>query len=81
MLVQRKRTKRKDSQSLVPLAAECPALLIKSRRLGMSYPYGVLGRVVILLFAALLGCVKWHKKQKLFIFLNPFFHAGLDIIK
>jgi hypothetical protein len=37
-LFAQKRTK-KGSQSLVPLSAEFPALLIKSRLLGKSYPF------------------------------------------
>ena len=40
---------------------DCPVLLEKSRRLGMSL---TLRRVVILLFPALLGCVIWHPPDK-----------------
>jgi hypothetical protein len=58
LLVQRKRTKRKDSRSLGPALRDGPVLLIKSGRFGKSLS---LRRSFFPLFSALLGGVKWQK--------------------
>ena len=55
-----------------------PVLLAISRHLGKSL---TLRRVVYLLFAALLGCVKWQgKNSPLFLFTNKILAARIRLL-
>ena len=65
LLVQRKRTKRKDSLSLSPLKWTSLCCSQKADA-SESRTLTVLRRDVFLLFDPLLGCVKWHLKNLMF---------------
>jgi len=62
-LPKRKRTKKKGQPITWPRFAWLPSLLAKNGRHRDDAPFGRYDRVAFPFFAALLGCVKRHKKH------------------